>query len=254
MRLDQLLVKRGLFRSRERARRAVLAGVVDVEGRAISKPAAAVPEAARLAVRSTVEPFVSRGGRKLAAALDHFRLDPTGWACLDAGASTGGFTHCLLERGARRVYAVDVGHGQLAPHLAEDPRVCSWEGVNARHLEGDFLPEPCDLVVADLSFISILKAAPALIPQLRPGGVFLPLLKPQFEVGPGGVGKGGILRDKALRERTLEACCRGLEALGLTALEATGLENGEANRFDCPVVGSDGNREAFAAFRREGTP
>ncbi|MCB1033690.1 MAG: TlyA family RNA methyltransferase [Acidobacteria bacterium] len=244
MRLDQLLVVRGLFGSRERARQAILAGAVDVEGRPIRKPAAAVEPEARLEIRAAVEPFVSRGGRKLAAALDHFELDPAGWTCLDAGASTGGFTDCLLSRGARRVYAIDVGHDQLAPHLRSDPRVVSWEGINARHLPADFLPEACRLVVADLSFISMLKVAPALLSHLEPGGVFLPLLKPQFEVGPAGVGKGGIVRDPGLRQRVLGRVYSDLEAMGL---DGWGL-------YDCPVPGSDGNQEAFGAFSKGSGP
>ena len=243
MRLDQLLVKRGFFPSRERARRAVLAGGVDVEGRPVRKPASPIPEGADLVVRDSREPFVSRAGLKLKAALDHFRIDPRGWTCFDVGASTGGFTDCLLEAGARRVYAVVVGRDQLARRLRRDPRVRFWEGVNARYLDGAFLPEPCDLVVADLSFISILKVAPALLPHLKEGGIFLPLLKPQFEVGPGRVGKGGIVRAEGLRREVLGERYRQLAELGLRALGI----------LDCPVAGSDGNREALAAFRREGT-
>lgn len=244
MRLDQLLVKRGLFPSRERARRAVLAGRVAVAGQPVTKPSSAVAGEVQLSVGDADEPFVSRGGRKLAAALDHFRLNPEGWTCFDVGASTGGFTHCLLERGARRVYAVDVGHGQLAEKLRRDPRVQSWEGVNARYLEENFLPERCDLVVADLSFISILKVAPVLLPHLKPGGVFLPLLKPQFEAGPKGVGKGGILRSESLRQAVLDERYEDLERLGLHGLGS----------FDCPVAGVGGNREALAAFRWGGAP
>ncbi len=243
MRLDQLLVKKGLFPSRERARRAVLAGDVEIEGRPATKPATAVSQTAEFSVRDSCQPFVSRGGLKLAAALDFFAIDPQDQTCFDVGASTGGFTDCLLERGARRVYAVDVGHAQLAPKLRQDPRVKSWEGVNARYLAEDFLPEPCDLVVADLSFISILKVAPALLPHIKEGGIFLPLLKPQFEVGPHGVGKGGIVREEDVRRAILKERYRQLADLGFLGL----------GMFDCPVAGSDGNREALVALRRGGS-
>jgi 23S rRNA (cytidine1920-2'-O)/16S rRNA (cytidine1409-2'-O)-methyltransferase len=269
-RLDQLLVERGLFPSREQARRAVMAGLVSVDGRRMDKPGTAVGAAAALAVAAR-EPFVSRAGRKLAHALDHFGIDPAGWVCLDAGASTGGFTHCLLERGACRVYALDVGHGQLDQRLRQDPRVVVMERVNARHLAGDALPEACDLITVDVSFISLLKVVPALLPHLRlpgsgaagaGGGTLLPLIKPQFEAGRGAVGKGGILRDEALRRRVIEECAAGLAAL--TASGKAGAIGGDAaaggpelagslelagELFDSPVAGSGGNREAFALLR-----
>jgi 23S rRNA (cytidine1920-2'-O)/16S rRNA (cytidine1409-2'-O)-methyltransferase len=284
-RLDQLLVERGLFPSREQAKRAVMAGLIRVDGRRMDKPGTAVGAAAALEVAER-EPFVSRAGRKLAAALDHFGLDPAGWVCLDVGASTGGFTHCLLERGARRVYALDVGHGQLDQRLRHDPRVVVMERVNARHLAPGALPEPCDLVTVDVSFISLLKVVPALLPHLRrpaaavpgasgAGGHLLVLIKPQFEAGRGAVGKGGILRDEALRRRVIDECAGRLASIG--EIGATGEigaagESGEAGEvgdhraaapaapvaaleltgacFDSPVAGSGGNREAFALLRR----
>jgi 23S rRNA (cytidine1920-2'-O)/16S rRNA (cytidine1409-2'-O)-methyltransferase len=239
MRLDQLLVDRGLFASREQARRAVMAGAVLVGGRRVDKPGTAVPAGAPLELLAR-EPFVSRGGRKLAAALDHFGLDPRGWVCLDAGASTGGFTDCLLQRGARRVYAADVGYGQLDARLRADPRVVVMERVNLRHLAADALPEKVALVVADLSFISLLKVAPALLPHLQPGGFFLPLIKPQFEAGRGQVGKGGVVRDETVRRAAITGTVAGLEALGLRC----------AGVFDSPVEGAEGNREALALLRR----
>jgi 23S rRNA (cytidine1920-2'-O)/16S rRNA (cytidine1409-2'-O)-methyltransferase len=267
-RLDQLLVERGLFPSREQARRAVMAGLIRVDGRRLDKPGTAVGAGAALEVAAR-EPFVSRAGRKLAHALDHYGLDPAGWVCLDVGASTGGFTHCLLERGARRVYALDVGHGQLDPRLRHDPRVVVMERVNARHLAAGALPEPCDLVTVDVSFISLLKVVPALLPHLRRpgasvpggsgsdpgagGGYLLALIKPQFEAGRGAVGKGGILRDEPLRRRVIEECAGHLAAIGdlgapapvpVPALELAG------PCFDSPVAGSGGNREAFALLRR----
>jgi 23S rRNA (cytidine1920-2'-O)/16S rRNA (cytidine1409-2'-O)-methyltransferase len=241
VRLDQLLVERGLFSSREQARRAVMAGTVEVAGRRVDKPGTAVAADSALAVLAPKEPFVSRAGRKLAHALDHFGVDPSGRVCLDVGASTGGFTDCLLQRGAARVYAVDVGYGQLDLRLRNDPRVVVMERINARNLAPDALPEPCGLITVDVSFISLLKVVPALLPHLAPAGLLLPMIKPQFEAGRGAVGKGGILRDDEVRARAIATCVAGIEALGL---EPLGL-------FDSPVAGTGGNREAFALFRRE---
>jgi 23S rRNA (cytidine1920-2'-O)/16S rRNA (cytidine1409-2'-O)-methyltransferase len=240
LRLDQLLVDRGLFASREQARRAVMAGIVQVDGRRVDKPGTDVPAAARLEVQGPKEPFVSRAGRKLAAALDRFAIDPAGRVCLDVGASTGGFTDCLLQRGAARVYAVDVGYGQLDHRLRTDPRVVVMERINARHLAPDALPEPCQLITIDVSFISLAKVVPALLPHLAPGGLLLPMIKPQFEAGRGAVGKGGILRDEELRERVVRECAEELAALGL---ELLGVEDSE-------VPGMGGNREAFALLRK----
>ncbi len=242
MRLDQLLVERGLFTSREQARRAVMAGIVEVEGKRLDKPGTAVREEARVAVVAPKEPFVSRAGRKLAHALDHFGVDAAGRVCLDVGASTGGFTDCLLQRGAARVYALDVGYGQLDQRLRNDPRVTVMDRINARHLAPDALPEPCGLITIDVSFISLLKVVPALLPHLAPGGLLLPMIKPQFEAGRGAVGKGGILRDEGVRGRAIREVVEGLSALGL---EPLGL-------CDSAVAGSGGNREAFALFRRSG--
>lgn len=243
-RLDVELVDRGLFPSRERARRAVMAGWVDVDGQRVDKPGTAVAPEAAIALSGPREPFVSRGGRKLAGALDHFGarygVEPAGAVCLDVGASTGGFTDCLLARGAVRVYAVDVGYGQLDHGLRTDPRVVVMERVNARHLGPDDLPEPCDLATVDVSFISLAKVVPALIPHLRPGGWLLPLIKPQFEAGRGAVGKGGVVRDDSVRRAVVDACARELAALGLTLL----------GTVDSEVAGARGNREAFALLRR----
>lgn len=238
-RLDQLLVTRGLFPSREQARRAVMAGIVTVAGQRVDKPGTAVAEEAALEVVGAKEPYVSRGGRKLAAALDHFALDPSGWVCLDVGASTGGFTHCLLERGASRVYAADVGTGQLDWTLRQDERVVVMEGINARYMEADTLPERCDLITLDLSFISLVKVVPAVLPLLAPGGWLLALIKPQFEVGKGQVGKGGVVRDEGLRQRVVAERCDNLASLGLE----------EVGIVDSEVVGAKGNQETFALFR-----
>ncbi|MCB1053894.1 MAG: TlyA family RNA methyltransferase [Acidobacteria bacterium] len=240
LRLDQYLVRSGYFRSREQARRAVEGGAVSVAGTAASKPSHAVPDGAAVEVRGVVEPFVSRAGRKLAAALDAFAIDPRGRVCLDVGASTGGFTDCLLQRGATRVYAVDVGHDQLAPTLRADPRVVSFEGVNARRLPGDLLPEAPDLATFDLSFISVLKVVPSVLPVLAPGAELVILLKPQFEVGPAGVGKGGVVRDAELRRRVVAQRLAELEALGLEGIGC----------IESPVPGMSGNRESLVGLRR----
>lgn len=238
VRLDQLLVERGLFSSREQAKRAVMAGLVQVEGTRVDKAGSSVPPTAALEVTGPKEPFVSRAGRKLAHALDHFELDPTSWICLDVGASTGGFTDCLLRRGAARVYALDVGYGQLDYGLRNDERVVVMERINARYLEADAIGEPCDLITVDVSFISLAKVVPALVGHLKPGGRLLPMIKPQFEVGRGQVGKGGIVRDRQVRRDAIDACVAALAGLGL---EPVGV-------FDSPVTGVGGNQEAFALF------
>ncbi len=239
VRLDTLLVERGLFASREQARRSVMAGAVEVDGRRVDKPGLAVEPAAALAVRAR-EPFVSRAGRKLAAALDHFALAPAGWVCLDVGASTGGFTDCLLQRGAARVYALDVGYGQLDARLRGDPRVVVMERVNARHLTAASLPESCRLATVDVSFIGLAKVAPALLPLLSEDGLLLALVKPQFEAGRGQVGKGGVLRDEGRRQAVVAEVVARLQALGPRLV----------GTFDSPVAGAEGNRETFALLSR----
>jgi 23S rRNA (cytidine1920-2'-O)/16S rRNA (cytidine1409-2'-O)-methyltransferase len=215
-----------------------MAGWVEVEGRLVDKPGHGVAEDARLEVRQPGEPYVSRGGRKLEAALDHFALDPRDLVCLDVGASTGGFTDCLLARGARRVYAVDVGYGQLDARLRSDPRVIAMERQNARHLAPDALPERVDLVTIDVSFISVVKVVPALLPLVASGGRLLPLVKPQFEAGRAAVGKGGVVRDEAVRRRTVEERVSELAGLGLVP----------RGTFESPVHGPKGNVESFALF------
>ena len=217
-----------------------MAGSVTVDGVPADKPGTAVPDTAHLEVVGPKEPFVSRGGRKLAYALDHFELDPTGWTCLDVGASTGGFTDCLLQRGASRVYALDVGRGQLDFKLRSDSRVVAMEGVNARYFEVESIAEPCQLVTVDVSFISLVKVVPALLPVLPPGGYLLTLIKPQFEVGKGLVGKGGVVRDESLRGRIIQERGEELASLGLVLMGIV----------DSEVVGAKGNREALALFRK----
>lgn len=216
-----------------------MAGGVHVDGRRIDKAGTAVKDDAELRVAER-EPFVSRAGRKLEAALESFGVDPRGWVCCDAGASTGGFTDCLLQRGARRVYAIDVGYGQLDLKLRRDPRVVVMERVNVRHLPADALPEPCRLITVDVSFISLVKVVPALLVHLAEDGLLLPLVKPQFEAGRGQVGKGGIVRDEALRRRVIDRRVADLEEMGLECVRT----------LDSPVPGMGGNREALALFRR----
>jgi len=231
-RLDDLLVTRGLAPNRTRARADIMAGRVRVAGQVVAKAGTRVPADAELSCQAP-PPFVGRGGLKLRAALDAFGIDPAGRAVLDAGASTGGFTDCLLQRGARAVLAVDVGHGQLDPRLAADPRVTVMDRTNVRHLTPAELPGPVDLVVADLSFISLTAVLPTLRALLAPGGEMVLLVKPQFEVGRGNVGKGGIVRDPALREAAVERVAEAARALGLEAV----------GRLPSPVTGAKGNVE-----------
>lgn len=238
-RLDQLLVERGLFPSRERARRAVMAGLVLVEGQPADKPGTLYDPAVGVSVTGEAEPFASRAGRKLAAALDYFAVEPAGWTCADIGASTGGFTDCLLQRGAVKVYAIDVGYGQLDYRLRQDPRVVVMERVNARYLGPEDLPEKVRMITVDVSFISLLKVVPALLPILEPGGFLLPLIKPQFEAGRSAVGKGGIVRDEDVRQTVIAERIAELATLGLE----------DVGSFDSPVTGVGGNREAFVLMR-----
>jgi 23S rRNA (cytidine1920-2'-O)/16S rRNA (cytidine1409-2'-O)-methyltransferase len=243
MRLDLLLVERGLFESREQAQRAIMAGSVEVDGRRSDKAGAAVAIDARLEVAGPREPFVSRAGRKLAAALDAFAVDLAGRVCLDVGSGTGGFTDCLLQRGAARVYALDVGKGQLHQSLRTDPRVVVLEGRNARHLDATEVPEPVELMTIDVSFISLKLVMPAVVGCLAANADVVALIKPQFEAPRGSVGKGGILRDETLRRAVIDERTRDLEALGL---ELRGL-------IDSPVAGAGGNREALAWLRKSET-
>jgi len=226
-----------------------MAGVVAVSGQRVDKPGTAIPDSAEIAVAAPASPFVSRAGGKLDAALAHFlpgypELDPSGAVCLDVGASTGGFTDCLLQRGAKRIYALDVGYGQLDHRLRQDPRVVVMERINARHLGSEDLPERCDLVTVDVSFISLAKVVPALLPHLREGGHLLVLIKPQFEAGRRQVGKGGIVRDEEVRLQVVEETARGLAALGPRLLGVV----------DSAVAGIRGNREAFALLRKAAGP
>jgi 23S rRNA (cytidine1920-2'-O)/16S rRNA (cytidine1409-2'-O)-methyltransferase len=237
-RLDQLLVARGLAQSRERARALILAGDVTVGGRPISKAGTLVDDQAEVAVRTPDHPWVGRGGLKLSHALDAFHLDVTGRLALDIGASTGGFTDVLLQRGARHVIALDVGHGQLAWRLRTDARVTVIERLNARHLRREDLPPDLgtvDIATIDVSFISLRHILPAVGPRVAPDGHIVALVKPQFEAGRGEVGKGGVVTDEAIHARVVDEVTRAAHEVGL---ERLGLE-------PSPVAGVSGNREFF---------
>ena len=216
IRIDQLLVERGLADSPEKARALILAGQVLVEGQKSDKPGHSIPADSRIEVLERMR-FVSRGGVKLAAALDRFSIDVTGLTCIDVGASTGGFTDCLLQRGAARVWAVDVGHGQFDWKLRNDPRVMVLEGVNARYLQPADYPVKFDLAVCDASFISTTLLIPAMVPLLAPNGRMIVLVKPQFEVSREQVGRGGIVRDPELHQAACTRVRTVVEAAGFHA-------------------------------------
>jgi 23S rRNA (cytidine1920-2'-O)/16S rRNA (cytidine1409-2'-O)-methyltransferase len=232
-RLDLLLVARGLAPSRERAQAWILAGLVEVDGRRADKAGAAVAEDAEVRVSGPEHPYVSRGGVKLAAALDAFGIDPAGLVCIDVGASTGGFTDCLLQRGARRVYAIDVGYGQLDARLRGDPRVILRERVNARTLSPEHVPEPAEIAVLDLSFISARLVLPAIAPLLAPSARVVVLVKPQFEAGRAEVGRGGIVRSDEVRERVVREIREFAEGLGFVT----------SGVVPSPIRGAKGNQE-----------
>lgn len=239
-RLDRLVVERGLAESREKAQALIMAGEVLVNGQKAGKPGQAVDPGAEIVVLQR-PPFVSRGGFKLAAAIEHFGISVTGRVCLDIGASTGGFTDCLLQNGAARVHAVDVGAGQLAWSLRNDPRVVVHERINARALQPEDIGERVDLLVCDVSFISVTLILPAAVALLAepPRGEMVILIKPQFEVGKGQVGKGGIVREAALHE----AACARVEA----AVRQSGFET---RIIESPILGAEGNKEFLLYGRR----
>jgi 23S rRNA (cytidine1920-2'-O)/16S rRNA (cytidine1409-2'-O)-methyltransferase len=241
-RADLLLVERGLVETRSRAAALILAGKVFSGERRIEKAGDLLAEDARLDLRGQDHPWVSRGGLKLAHGLDHFGIDPSGRICLDVGASTGGFTDVLLVRGAAKVYAVDVGRGQLAWKLRQDPRVLLREGLNARHLTREQLPEAPSLIVCDASFIGLATVLSAPLALAAADAELVALIKPQFEVGREGVGKGGIVRDPALREA---ACARVAEWLGQQpGWRVRGI-------VESPITGAEGNVEYLVAAGHE---
>ena len=231
MRVDQLVVERGLADTREKARALILAGEVLIDGQKSDKPGRSVPSDSQVSVTARL-PYVSRGGVKLAGALDHFNIDVAGRVCLDVGSSTGGFTDCLLQRGAARVWSIDVGHGQLDWKLRNDPRVVVREGVNARYLAAEEISESFDLAVCDASFISATLLIPAIVPLLAKHGQMIVLVKPQFEVGKGEVGKGGIVRDPSQHRASCDRVQACIEALGF-----------RTDIVESPIRGAEGNRE-----------
>jgi 23S rRNA (cytidine1920-2'-O)/16S rRNA (cytidine1409-2'-O)-methyltransferase len=238
-RLDRLLVERGLFESGEKARRAVMAGMVSVDGARADKPGKSFDTGCGVSVAAR-ERFVGRGGEKLAAALEKFRVPVAGRKCLDIGASTGGFTDCLLQAGAAAVTAVDVGRGQLALRLREDPRVTVRERTNARYLGREDLPHEAELVTVDVSFISLDRVVPALAGIMERGADMVALVKPQFEAGRREVGKGGVVRDGRIHTRVVWRACAMCEECGL---EIRGI-------MESPLIGPAGNREFFIHARK----
>ena len=238
-RADVFLVSHGFAASRAEAQAAIRAGNVEADGQSVTKPAQRLHAGMNISYEAP-HPYVSRGGVKLAAALEHFTLSPQGRVCLDVGASTGGFTQVLLERGATRVYAVDVGHGQLHPKLASDARVKRVEGLNARDLTVAKVPEPPRAITADVSFISLKLALPAALHLAAADAWAVLLIKPQFEVGPRGVGRRGVVKDDALREAAVADVTGWVKAQGWQVLGS----------MESPILGGEGNREYLLAARR----
>ena len=239
-RLDKLVLERGLAPTREKAQALILAGQIHLNGRRADKAGMPVPADAKVELVGEPPRYVSRGGIKLEGALEDFSLDPTGKICLDIGSSTGGFTDCLLQHGAARVYAVDVGKGQLDWKLRQDARVVVREGINARHLTPEDIGEPVDWVTLDVAFISVAKVLPAALACARPGATFLILVKPQFELSQKQVGKGGIVRDSALHREAVEKVSQAAVEVGL----------GEIQVRESRLPGAEGNREFFLCARR----
>ena len=239
MRLDQLLVARGLFSSRERAQRAVMAGEIKIGTRIAVKPSQLLAADAAIAVKSTRK-YVGRGALKLEKALDQFKIDMQSKVALDIGASTGGFTDCLLQRGTEKVYAVDVGHGQLDWKIRNDPRVIVLEKLNARFLSRAHIPELVDLCVIDVSFISLTLILPNAFELITPSGVILALIKPQFELERADIGRGGIVRDAELHQKAQDKIVQFVTRLGHTV---TGI-------VPSAITGADGNQEFFVCMRK----
>ncbi|OGW54866.1 MAG: hypothetical protein A2Y81_12295 [Nitrospirae bacterium RBG_13_43_8] len=254
-RLDKILVSRGLVRGRELAKALVMEGKIFVDGKKITKPGTPVSDTSEILLKEEVVPYVSRGGVKLEAALNFFNVDVTGKILMDVGSGTGGFTDCLLKRGAQRVYCIDVGYGQLAWPLRNDPRVVPIERVNARYLDKiireqveqfqrrefqDLKNRNIDMVVLDVSFISLTKVVPAVLGFVKEGGRILALVKPQFEVGKGEVGKGGIVREEAKRISAVENIQKAME----------GFDLGTVGVFQSPLPGRNGNIEYFLYMER----
>ncbi len=239
-RLDKLLLRRGLAETRKKAQALIMAGLVYVNDKRVDKAGTQVSQEAKIEIRGSACPFVSRGGLKLAHALKEFGLKVQGLICIDIGASTGGFTHCLLQEGAQKVYAIDVGHGQLHWRLRQDPRVINMEGINARYLTPQDLPEQADLATIDVAFISLTKVLPAVISLLKPQADIVALIKPQFEVGPKEVGKKGVVRDPLLHQKVLEKITSFARKQGLLVLGLT----------ESPIRGPAGNKEFLIHLKK----
>lgn len=243
-RIDKLLVERGLADSRTKARALVMAGVVLANEQRIAKPSDLIPANADIRIKGADDPaarYVGRGGLKLEAALREFQIDVSDFICLDVGASTGGFTDCLLQRGARKVIAIDVGHNQIDWRLRNDKRVEVREGINARYVQPQDFDTQFDLIVMDVSFISATKVLPAIVPLLKNEGRLVTLIKPQFEVGRGEVGKGGIVRDPEKHARVIDEVNAAANALGLTVRRV----------IESPLRGADGNIEFLALYEKQ---
>jgi 23S rRNA (cytidine1920-2'-O)/16S rRNA (cytidine1409-2'-O)-methyltransferase len=239
-RLDRLLVEKGIVKGREKARALIMGGKVIVEGRLTDKPGTQVRVEAQIQLQNRETSYVSRGGGKLEGALRAFEINPRGMVVMDVGASTGGFTDCVLQKGAQKVYAVDVGYGQLAWKLQKDPRVVNLERRNIRYLLREEVYEETDLILIDTSFISIEKFLPHLLEFLKEGGSIVSLIKPQFEVGKGEVGKGGVVKDKALHQKVIDRISTFSRGLGLKVLGVT----------ESLLVGPKGNREFFIYLKK----
>jgi 23S rRNA (cytidine1920-2'-O)/16S rRNA (cytidine1409-2'-O)-methyltransferase len=239
-RLDKAVVERGLAQSRARARSLILGGKVLVDDRPVTKAGALVADSSAIRLKGEDIPFVSRGGVKLDAALEHFGVDLRGTLCMDVGASTGGFTHVMLLRGASQVWSVDVGYGQFDWGLRNDPRVVLMERTNIRNLEPEAVPEPMDFAAVDVSFISLRLVLPRVAAFLRPGGEVLALVKPQFEVGRGEVGKGGIVREEAKQLAAVEDVSRAARGAGFERLGV----------MESPIRGQKGNKEYILHLKR----
>ena len=242
IRVDQLLVSRGLAESRERAKAMIMAGTVFLDGQRADKPGMAAPSDVQIEIHGNHCPYVSRGGLKLEKALAEFGIDPMGYVCSDSGASTGGFTDCLLQHGASKVFAIDVGYGQLAWSLRNDPRVVTMERTNIRYVKPEDIGEPLDLSVVDVSFISLSLVLPVIRTLLKPEGQVLCLIKPQFEAGREKVGKKGVVRDPAVHLEVLQAFCALAHSLDFVICNLT---------FS-PVRGPEGNIEFLGHLSRQG--
>jgi 23S rRNA (cytidine1920-2'-O)/16S rRNA (cytidine1409-2'-O)-methyltransferase len=239
-RLDVAMLNRQLVESREKAQALILSGKVTVDGQKAGKPGHSVEESALIEIAEPLK-YVSRGGLKLDAALTHFGIDPTGKICMDVGTSTGGFTDCLLQHGAARVHCVDTGAGQIDWKLRTDPRVILHERLNARYLKMSDIGEPVQLITCDVSFISVTLLIPALAPLLAPGGGWIVLVKPQFEVGRELVGKGGIVRDPAAQQAACDKIAAALAKAGFVT-----------KLIESPILGVEGNREFLLQAMRDG--